>query len=187
VCTPKGSSGASSDDEDFAQQAPFAERAHDDDPQVQLGGQRENILLDVTLPRIVGNLNRRDPAALHRLAQLGERGRLVVCRADGGDASLVFQLFQHRQILPPVDEIVHLVEVHESADVLQGARGLAASLVRRRRPHFRGDLGGLAAPAQRKSEDALGLAVHRRRIEEAGTRIERAIDDGSRVGLPAVP
>ena len=64
-----------------------AERTHRDDAEPELLGQRQNLALHLPLARVVGHLDRLDPAGAHHPGELVECARLPVGRADQPDAA----------------------------------------------------------------------------------------------------
>jgi hypothetical protein len=76
-------------------------------------------------------------------------------------------------MLPPVYEIVNLVDIDDASEVLHGAFELPTAFTRRRGPDLGGDERIAASGSEPVAEHALGFAVHRRRIEQIGGTRER--------------
>ena len=83
----------------------------------------------------------------------------------------------------PRDEVVDLVEVDPPAEGVEGERDLALRLVVVCRPHLRRDDRGVSPFGECRAENALGLAVHRRAVEEAGATGQGGVDDATDVRL----
>ena len=79
-----------------------AERAHHDDAEAELLGERQDRALDLALARVVRDLDRRDPAAAHDLLELAEGRRAVVRGADRADLALVAQALEQVEPLARV-------------------------------------------------------------------------------------
>src|SRR4051812_31868275 len=157
--------------------APAAERAHDDDAEPELVGERQDLALDLALVRVVGDLDRRYPPAAHDARKLAERRRAVVRRTDRDDGAAVAGVLEQRQALLPVNEVVDLVQVDATAVPAERALHLALGLGVVGRPDLRRD-DRLGAPlAQPLAEHALGLAVHGGGVDEARAAVERLADD----------
>ena len=122
-------------------------------------------------------------ARLDHSTQLAECGGAVVGRADQTYASFRLELVEQIELLTPRHEIVNLVEIDPSPEECQRSVGLDASFARRRGPDLRGDERPVAPAFERKAEHALGLPVHRRRVEERGSRIHGRVDDRSRMPI----
>ncbi len=71
------------------------------------------------------------------------------------------QLFKHRQMLTPCDEVVDLVDVNATVVPLQRAANLLPSLACGCSPHLVGNQYPIATSSQRSTKDAFGFAVHR--------------------------
>lgn len=59
---------------------------------------------------------------------------MILRRSDGADDAIRLQLFEQREMIAPVDQVVHLVEVDVIAKEFQRGARLPPSFVRRRRP-----------------------------------------------------
>ena len=104
-------------------------------------------------------------------------------RADRGDPPVGAQRLELVEAPLPRDEVVDLVEIDPPSERLEGEGNLALRLVVVRRPHLRRDDRGVPASGECPAEDALGLAVHRRAVEEASATGQRGVDDPSDVRL----
>ena len=128
---------------------------------------------DLALERVVGDLNRGDRARLHDLSQLAERGRLVMRRADGADTPPPCSSSSKRELLTPGHQVVDLIQVDAVVVEPSARRGLL-------RPSSAVVVQTLVATSaaslrarERGAQDALGLAVHRRGIEEVDAQAQR--------------
>src|SRR5439155_14824852 len=73
------------------------------------------------------DLDRYDPTGLHHVGELAEGRRAVVGGADGPNLSFLLQALEQRQLVGPRHQVVHLVQIDQPAEVLQGSFGLGAS------------------------------------------------------------
>ena len=138
-----------------------AERPHRDDTKVQFGRQRQDAPLRLALERVVGHLDRVDAPGAHDLLQLAERAGRVVRRAQKADPVPGPLVLQPVEVLPPADEIVHLLEIDAAAEELELGVELAAGLRPRAGPDLRGDKRLAATVAKHPAQHALGPPVHR--------------------------
>ena len=143
------------------EKAALREGPHDDDAQAELLRERKDPPLDVALHGVVGDLDRVDPPASHHPLELLERGALVVRRAEEANAVLLPLVLEPREVLLPGDEVVHLLEVHPTAEVAELRFELKAPLFLRGRPDLRCDEDVVAPAVDRLAEHLLGTAVHR--------------------------
>ncbi len=126
---------------------------------------------------LYGTWMARDATRPHHRLQLVERRRLPVGRGDDADLAPVAPRLDLVEARAPLHEVVHLEHLDVAAEVAQRGVDLSLRLVVVGRPHLGGD-DGLAAPvAERGAEDALGVAVHRRRVDERRPVVQRRIGD----------
>ena len=132
-------------------------------------------MFDHALERVVRDLNRADATAAHDVHELREGSVLVVRDADGTHPLLVTQALERRQPRAPRHQVVHLIEV----DIVSVVPKRPLKLPLRLRIVGGPDLGRhqrlLAAPIQRLPQHALGGPVHRRRIEQVRSQLQRPI------------
>src|SRR5204863_5633593 len=69
-----------------------AERSHDEDADAELLGEREDLALDLSLVRVVRDLDRLDAPGPHDCRELAEGGRAVVRRARQADDTRLAEL-----------------------------------------------------------------------------------------------
>ena len=104
-------------------------------------------------------------------------------RTDRGDSPVGTQRLELVEPPLPRDEVVDLVEVDPPSEGVEGERDLALRLVVVRRPDLRRNDRGVSASGECRAENPLGLAVHRRAVEEAGGTGEGGVDDSADVRL----
>ena len=160
-----------------AQQGALAERAHDDDAEPELLGERQDAALDLALARVVRDLDRGDAAAAHHVLELVERRRAVVRRADLADLALVAQQLEQVEPLVRRERGCGPGRGRRAAVELDRALGLAARLGVVGRPQLGGHERLVAARAEALRQRSLGLAVHRRGVDERGAGVEGGGDD----------
>jgi hypothetical protein len=85
--------------------------------------------------------------------------------------------FQPIEALPPGDQVVHLIDVYRSIEALERIGNLPFRFLVVSGPDFGRDDSAVAPTVERSAEHALGLTVHRRRIEEADPGLESGIGD----------
>src|SRR5205085_2868572 len=98
------------------------------------------------------------------------------------------ELVEHIEALAAGNQVVDLVEIDAAREEAEGGADLLPSLLGRSGPDLRRDEALLPAAGQRRAEHPLGLAVHRRGVEDACAGCERTIDDlaaGRFFGRPA--
>src|SRR5439155_6065686 len=95
--------------------------------------------------------------------------------AEARDPPRLALLLEPRQMLPPRDEVVHLLDL-DTAEPTELRAELLPALVDRRRPDFRRYGDALASPVERDRERRL-RAVHRRGVDDATACRERRADD----------
>jgi energy-converting hydrogenase B subunit Q len=161
----------------WPQEVPLRERPHHDHAEAQVGSRRQDLPLDVALPRVVGDLDRVDTRITHRLTELGECLRAVVRQTDETDASLAFQCVQRGKTGPPLDQVVHLIHIDVPAEPRECAGDLPVGFTVARRPDLGRDDRTFPLPFERLSEYFLGPPVHRGRVEQGGAGIERRRGD----------
>ena len=152
-----------------------AERAHDDDAEPELLGERQDLPLDLALARVERDLDRVDPPGSHDARELVERRGRVVGRTEEADAAGVPLALEPVEVLAPGDEVVHLLEIDAAAveaelslELRAGPRRPTASRSSwRRTPRSR-------RPRERAAEHPLGASVHRRRVDEPSSRPSKA-------------
>jgi hypothetical protein len=96
--------------------------------------------------------------------------------ADRGDPALVPQPLEQVELLPPGDQVVDLVEV-DVAVPAERALGLAAALGRRRGPDLGRDQRQLAPAEQRRAQQLLCPAVHRRGVDQVRAGVDGGHDE----------
>ena len=101
----------------------------------------------------------------------------VVRRPDQADLARISQRFEHGQVLAPADEIVNLVDIDVATEESQRVLDLLATRRGGTRPDLRRDDGFASPTGERCAEHALGLAVHRRAVEEARSHRQGHVDD----------
>src|SRR4249919_1530715 len=161
-------------------QPPRAERHHHEHRDPELGREREQLAFALALTRVVRKLNRVEALRAECARELGERARRVVRHSDAIDPSLIALGLEPGQVLLPRDEVVHLLEVDASAEPLELVGVLSPRVGGVRRPDLRRDDRLVASRAECRRERALGLAVHRRRVEQADAALEGRLDDRAR-------
>jgi hypothetical protein len=102
---------------------------------------------------------------------------------DRRHPALIAQPLQHGESLGPSHQVVHLVKVDTAAELPHGELDLGACLMIRGGPQLRGHKRTIAAAVQRPAEDALGLSVHGRGVEQVGAALQSLVDPGPRVRL----
>src|SRR5687768_6140614 len=96
---------------DESNQGPFTEGAIDDDGDPALARDRENALLDLAVENVVADLHEVERLRAQELLDLGVTPSLRCRDADISDLSRRFHREEHREVVLPVDEIVHLHQV----------------------------------------------------------------------------
>ena len=165
------------------EQRSLAERLHDDHAEAQLRCERQDLALRLAVARVVRHLHGSDPPTAHDPGELREGGWGVVRRTDRGDPPVDAQRLELVETPLPPDEVVDLVEVDPPSEGIEGERDLALRLVVVCRPDLRRNDCGVSASGECRAENALGLAVHRRAVEEAGATGEGGVDDSADVRL----
>ena len=132
-----------------------------------------------TLPlvRVVRHLDGRDAPGAHDVLELAERAGLPVGGGDDVELAAVAAGLQLVEAGPPLDEVVHLEHLDVAAEERERGVDLALGLVVVGRPHLGGHDRLAAAAGDRGPEDALGVAVHRRRVDERGAGVEGGVGD----------
>jgi hypothetical protein len=169
------------------QEGSFGERTHHHHPEAELVRGGEDPALHVALPRVVRDLHRGDPPGAHDLLELLESRGTVVRGTHGSHQPLLPEPLEHGELLRPGQQVVHLVQVDPTAEPLERPPGLRAPLGRVRGPHLRGYQGGIAPPLEGRPQHPLGLAVHRRRVEQPGPEIQGHIHHPAAGPLLPVP
>src|SRR5690348_5604677 len=109
--------------------------------------------------------------------------------AEPVDVAFVALALEPRKVLLPRLQVVDLLDL-DAAEPLDLPRVLLASLGHTPGPDLRRDLNLVAARLERRADRGLGLAVHRRRVEEAIARRHRGADNlasGLHVTAEGVP
>jgi len=122
-----------------AYQRSLAERAHKQDAEAEVVGQRQDRALDLALGRVVRHLDGVDSPGGHELGQFAEGGRGVVSGSEQADQPPVPRGFQHRQVLGPGHQVVDLHEVDAAAVPVHRAGELRRALFRGGSPDLVGD------------------------------------------------
>ena len=154
VVTPNGRSGSSSCRAGRpARQLPLAERAHQQDAQAEVVGQRQDGALDLAVGRVVGHLHGVDAAGAHELGELAEGRRGVVGGADQADLPAVPGGLEHGQVRGPGHQVVDLHQVDPAAVPVHRAGQLRRAFLRGRGPDLVGDedLVAPGRPARRRA------------------------------------
>ena len=105
--------------------------------------------------------------------------------AEPVDPAGVALLLEPLELLLPRDEVVDLLDL-DAAVPAELPAVLLAALLDRARPDLRRDVHPLAPALERGAERRLRAAVHRRRVDETRTGVERRADDARR-RAPASP
>ena len=160
-----------------AHQLPLAQRAHEQDAEAELVGQRQDRALHLALHRVVGHLDGVDAAGGHQLGQLPEGRRRVVGGSDQANQPAVPGGLEHRQMRRPGHQVVDLHEVDPAAVPVHRAGQLRRALLFGRGPDLVGDDDLVAPAVQRAGEQPLGVAVHRGGVEPPDTRRDGGADE----------
>src|SRR4051812_6380931 len=134
------------------------------------------LALALALVRVQWDLNRVEPPRPKRRRELLERARRVVRHAESPDPAVVPLALEPREMLPPRNEVVHLLDL-DASEPLDLAPELLAALLHRARPDLRRDIRCIAPARERGAERRFRAAVHRRGIDHATAGIERRSDD----------
>src|SRR5581483_9297386 len=81
-------------------------------------------------------------------------------------------------VLPPSDEVVHLLELDPASEEPELTLELSPALLDRRRPDLRRDQRAFADAVEGPGQHGLGPSVHRRGIDEPHSRLERRLHHG---------
>ena len=162
VVTPNGRSGSRSAGSGWVtHQLAFAERAHQQDSDTELVGQRQDRGLDLAVGGVVGHLDAVDAAAAHEVGELPEGRRRVVGSADQADQSPVPGGLEHRQLVGPGDQGMDLRKVDPATVPVHRAVQLGRAVLRRTRSGLVGDDNPVApalraAPSSRSASPYIG-------------------------------
>src|SRR5947209_19043777 len=91
-------------------QLSLGEWTHDNDTQTKIGGQRQDLTLNLTLQRIIGNLDGGNATRQHDALQFSKEGTTIVRGTNCVHLSGIAQSLQHREMLLPEHQVVDLVK-----------------------------------------------------------------------------
>ena len=182
VVTPWPANGASSPAEVTGRPARRPRRAHEDDADAEVLGQRQYPRLDLALVGVVGHLDRADPPGPHDLLELVEGRGLPMGGGHDVQLTAVTTGLELVEAGRPGDQVVHLEHLDVPPEEPERGVDLALGLGVVRGPHLRRDDRLRPPGAQRRAEDPLCVAVHGRGVDERGARVEC----GVRHALPCV-
>jgi hypothetical protein len=158
-----------------------AQRPHRDHTEIDLGGEWQDPFLCFALNRVVGHLDRVDPAGSHHPLELAERRGLVVRRSEQPNVARLSLAFEPIQTLLPGDQVVHLFEVHPPGEPTELSLELVPGLGGRGRPDLGGDKGLVPPLSERSPEHSFSPAVHGRRVDDTTPGRERRVHDVRRL------
>ena len=101
--------------------------------------------------------------------ELAERARRVVRHAELVDAALLALRLEPLELLAPGDEVVDLLDLDAAEPFDAAARYCSRPSSTDCAQIFVATVALVAAPVERRAERRLGAAVHRRRVEDAGS------------------
>ena len=142
-------------------QGAFAERSHHHDSEAKLFGEGKDLLFDLALQGVVGDLDRRDPAGPHDLGELAERERAVVRGTDRAHLPFGAQSFEEAELLGPSHQVMDLIELDPPAEIGKRSLGLSAALRSAGGPDLGGNDRTIPSALERTPQHPFGLAVHR--------------------------
>src|SRR5260370_20980141 len=102
-------------------------------------------------------------------------GAVVVRGTNSAHVSRIGYPPQHLQVLLPQNQVVYLIEVDIVLEECECALCLCPALTGSLCPHLGGYNYPISPAMQRFTQHTLGLSIHRRRIEEVGTRCQCSI------------
>jgi hypothetical protein len=149
------------------------------DPAVR--GERQQALLRLAVEDVVGELHEVERLGAHDPLQLPVPPAVRRGDADMAHAAGRALLLEHRQMLLPIDQIVHLhqIEAIEAPERLALAH-LGGAVAEDRRPDLGGREKGRGAlhPLQAPADDRFGRAVHGRAVDHAAALVEERLQHG---------
>ena len=142
-------------------------------PETEIRGERQDPLLGLAFARVERHLDRVDAAGSHDPLEHVERAGLEGRRAEPADVADATLALHPVEVLAPGEEVVDLEQVDPPGVPAELSREMAAAVGDRARPDLGRDERIASALAERRRQDGLRPAVHRRAVDDRRAGVER--------------